>query len=193
MIGRIVVLLGCAVAWCTTGCTSSSSNGPSCTVPGGPVEGAADTHCAAPAPFDLAACHADAAATSPDAGTGSGQPPATRFGTEADDDDCKVHLSWTSTAVCKGDGVTFTVAVTNKTDGSTVTGADAYIEAFLSDIHPAPNSGASTVEDPPGTYAIGPVRFDASGRWTVRFHLFGTCDDTPLSPHSHVSFFVDVP
>lgn len=190
MIARILLLSGCALAWCTTGCTSSS-NGPSCAVPGGPVEGAADTHCAAPAPFDPAACHADAAATSADAGVE--EPAVTRFGTEADDDDCKLHLSWTATAVCRGDGVTFTLAVTNKTDGSTVTGAGAYIEAYLSDIHPAPNSGQSTIEDPPGTYAIGPVRFDAPGRWTVRFHLFGTCDDTPLSPHSHASFFLDVP
>ena len=37
-------------------------------------------------------------------------------------------------------------------------------EVFLSDSHPAPNSGAKTTEQSgTGIYAVGPIRFDASG------------------------------
>ena len=51
-----------------------------------------------------------------------------------------------------------------------------------------------THEDPLGTYKIGPIVFDKPGRWVVRFHLFGTCDDAlATSPHAHAAFFVDVP
>ena len=38
------------------------------------------------------------------------------------------------------------------------------------------------------------VRFDAKGRWTVRFHLHEECaDEAPDSPHGHIAFFIDVP
>ena len=78
--------------------------------------------------------------------------------------------------------------------GGPATGANVDIEAFLSDTHPAPNSGVHTTEGPPGTYHIGPVRFDAKGRWTVRFHLHEDCaDEAADSPHGHVAFFLDVP
>jgi hypothetical protein len=46
----------------------------------------------------------------------------------------------------------------------------------------------------PGTYSVGPVRFDQAGRWFVRFHFYETCSDAPEdSPHGHVAFWVDVP
>jgi hypothetical protein len=37
------------------------------------------------------------------------------------------------------------------------------------------------------------VRFDASGKWTVRFHFSADCADAVDSPHGHVAFFVNVP
>jgi hypothetical protein len=117
-----------------------------------------------------------------------------RYGTAADDDDCKYHVTWTASSVTLNGDVTFTAAVTKKADGSAAAGAATNIEAFLNDIHPAPNSNQTTKETTAGTYAIGPVRFDASGRWTVKFHIYETCSDIlEDSPHGHVAFYVDVP
>ena len=48
-------------------------------------------------------------------------------------------------------------------------------------------------ETSPGTYTYGPIRFDASGKWTVRFHLYEDCVDGDTSPHGHAAFFVTVP
>jgi hypothetical protein len=42
-------------------------------------------------------------------------------------------------------------------------------------------------------YEGGPLRFDQPGRWVVRFHFYESCNDSEVSPHSHVAFFVDVP
>jgi hypothetical protein len=39
----------------------------------------------------------------------------------------------------------------------------------------------------------GPLRFDRSGRWVVRFHFYEDCNDGESSPHGHIAFFVDVP
>ncbi len=39
----------------------------------------------------------------------------------------------------------------------------------------------------------GAIRFDRAGYWTVRFHVFDACVDGPLSPHSHVAFYVNAP
>jgi hypothetical protein len=79
-------------------------------------------------------------------------------------------------------------------DSSGVTGAGLDAEVFLTDKHPAPNSMQATMESGGGSYTIGPVVFDESGTWTVRFHIFENCFDTlPTSPHGHAAFFVDVP
>ncbi len=116
------------------------------------------------------------------------------YGYEADDDDCKYHVKWSATPICENAGVTFTVTVTTKTDGKPVTGAGTYIEAVLGDTHPAPDSNPTTKETTPGTYQIGPVRFDKPGQWTVRFHIHGECTDVAeTSQHGHAGFFVDVP
>ena len=48
-------------------------------------------------------------------------------------------------------------------------------------------------------YKVGPIRFDAAGNapghyWTVRFHLYEECNDSPEdSPHGHAAFYVSVP
>jgi len=117
----------------------------------------------------------------------------TNYGTEADDDDCKYHVTWSATPICENTGVTFTVTVTSKTDGKPVTGAGTLIEAVLGDTHSAPSAGKTT-ESPPGTYTIGPVIFDQPGNWTVRYHIHEECTDVAdSSQHGHAAFFITVP
>jgi hypothetical protein len=174
---------------------------------GGPVTGDADMHCVGmPAqPTSQNDCHltapADAGPAPADAGSDYG---LTMFDSEGDDDDCKYHVKWTATAISEGTNVTFTVVATNKTDGSPLTGttpttgvgvgANVYAEVYLDDTHPAPNTVQSSDETVPGTYAVGPIQFDAPGKWTVRFHFFEDCSDiADDSPHGHAAFYVDVP
>jgi hypothetical protein len=161
---------------------------------GGPVAGAADTHCTLSdggvqaQPISLASC----AATGGDAGLIDYGP--TLFNAEADDDDCKYHVRFTSTPVRRNTDVNFNVVATQKATGAAATGANLDAEVFLNDTHPAPNTTQHVTESPPGTYNLGPVRFDATGRWTVRFHLHEECsDEAEDSPHGHIAFFIDVP
>ena len=168
-----------------------SSGGPA----GGPVAGAADTHCSLPdggsrsQPVSQASC-----SLPPGADAGTTDYGDTMFNSEADDDDCKYHVKWTATAIRENSNVTFTTVATNKSTGAPATGANVDLEIFLGTTHPAPNTSVKTTEGPPGTYQTGPVQFDAKGQWTVRFHLFETCADVaPDSPHGHAAFFVDVP
>ncbi len=140
---------------------------------------------------------ASSGSTSSSSGAGGAGPTSdygpTLYGTSGDDDDCKYHVVWSSSALCENQGVTFTVKVTSKTDGSPVTGAGTLIEAVLGDTHSSPMTG-NTTEDPPGTYQIGPVIFDEPGMWTVRFHIHEECSDlSDESPHGHAAFFVNVP
>ena len=173
-----------------------SNDGGSCPSPGGPVTAAPDTHCVAPdggaivQSVDPAACHPDAG---PDGGSTTDYGP-TVDNASADDDDCKYHVSWTSTSVCESTGVVFTVVATNKTDGSPLVGGNVEAEVFLSLTHPAPTPYVTATEGPPGTYVMQPVRFDAPGEWTIRFHFHEECVDlTEDSPHGHVAFHVNVP
>ena len=158
---------------------AACSSGPQ----GGPVSGAADTHCSLPdggsrsQPTSQASCALPAGA---DAGVVDYG--ATMFNSEADDDDCKYHLKWSATAIRENTNVTFTTIASNKSTGAPATGANVDLEIFLGTAHPAPNTSVKTTEGPPGTYQTGPVQFDAKGQWTVRFHLFETCADVaPLS------------
>jgi len=146
----------------------------------------------------MASCHPDGGivmdASVPMDDAGAGTFGDTMNNAEGDDDDCKYHVKWTSTPVCEGTGgVTFTVTATKKADGSWLTGAGPDAEVFLNDTHPSPSAGKST-ETGPGVYTMGPIQFDAPGKWTVRFHFYGECDDGPAdSPHGHAAFFVNVP
>jgi hypothetical protein len=169
---------------------AACSSGPS----GGPVAGAVDTHCTLPdggvkaQPISLSSC----APTGADAGTIDYGP--TQYNSEADDDDCKYHVKWSSTGVQQNNDATFTVTATQKAAGTPATGANVDLEVFLNDTHPAPNSGQHTTENGNGTYTIGPVRFDAAGQWTIRFHLHEECaDEAPDSPHGHAAFYLHVP
>jgi hypothetical protein len=198
----------------SAGCSSSGSTGTgggggSTSGSGGPVPGPPDTHCGTKSQVtSAAACHPSPGAggsgggtsTSTGAGgtTGAGgavsEYGATLDNAVGDDDDCKYHLSWTATDIRQNTDVTFTVFATTKADEKPLAAGNLDLEAFLNDTHPAPNSGAKVTESPTGTYKIGPIRFDAPGKWTVRFHIHEDCSDlTEDSPHGHVAFFVNVP
>lgn len=207
------VAAGLATCALVVACSSSTSDTPPATTApstAAAVAGAADTHCAGKPVVvaSQAACHVEADAGhagedaghthdtdagEADAGAPADEYPATLFGSEGDDDDCKYHVKWQATAVAVGSEVTFTVVATNRNDSSPVAGAKPYAEIFLSDTHPAPNTAVKTTETSPGTYTIGPVKFDAAGKWTVRFHFNDECTDSEESPHGHVAFFVNVP
>jgi hypothetical protein len=179
------------IAAVVVACSSSSSGGVSGKT-GSAVAGAQDAHCTSVVTVDPAACTAI-----PDAGMTDGGMPSpygdTLYNAEGDDDDCKYHVKWTASPIQQGVDVTFTLAMTYKKDGSPVRMASQRLEVFLNDTHPAPNSDQKGPETSPGTYADGPIRFDAPGRWTVRFHFHEECNDAPTSPHGHAAFYVDVP
>jgi hypothetical protein len=168
----------------------SGSDGPT----GGPVSGAADQHCRESdggvrvQPVNASSC----LATGADAGTlDYGE---TMYNAEADDDDCKYHVKFTTTTVRQKTNVNFTVAATVKATGAAATGAKVLAEVYLNDTHPAPNTNQKTTEQSGGTYVVGPVQFDAPGQWNVRFHLHDDCSDEPEdSPHGHAAFFIGVP
>lgn len=164
-----------------------------CAPVGGPVKGAADTHCALP-DGGLNLTVVNPASCSSDGGTAAG---TTEYGdprdnTTAYDDDCKYKVSYDVTPVKESTDVTFTVKLTSPEDAMPVAGANPYVEAFIG-THPA-RGKVSSAEPTPGTYVIGPIQFDQKGTWTVRFHFFGTCSDVlPDSPHGHAAFNLSVP
>ncbi len=189
-----------AVLAAGAGCQDSGTGtGPT----GGPVMGPMDTHCQGTVGTPIVQvtnqgdCHPtlDLAGPQPDmAGSGGSQYGDTLYNAEGNDDDCKYHVKFTVSAVRQSTPVTFTVIGTNLTTNQPVTGANVYPEVFLSDTHPAPNAGSMTSESPPETYTVGPVKFDASGMWTVRFHFFESCSDVfDDSPHAHAAFYINVP
>jgi len=116
----------------------------------------------------------------------------TLYGVEGDDDDCKYHVSWSSSTVCENAEVVFNLHIIAKAVGGPVSAAEPQAKVFLSDTHPGSVSDQRSSEISPGHYTVGPVRFDSTGKWTVRFHLFPTDCDLPTSPHGHVAFYVDV-
>ena len=191
--------------------TTTTGGGGQSTGTGGPVDGPTDTHCGAKSQaVSAAACHpamgtgggGTGTTSSTGAGgagtTGAGGADVSEYGAtldnaEGDDDDCKYHLAWTATDIRQNTDVTFTAVVSTKTDSEPLAAGDLDLEVFLNDTHPAPNSDAKATESPTGTYKIGPIRFDAAGKWTVRFHLHEDCSDlSEDSPHGHVAFFVNV-
>ncbi len=204
--GGGALLLGGALVMLAPACSSDDSTpsdggseGGVCPPGGGAVasEAGPDDHCSGdggPIKQPATTCPTtpgDAAETDAAAETY----PEAHPGTEADDDDCKYHVSFTVTCVQRGEDATFTITVTQRTDGSALTGADPQIEATLGDTHPLPNTPAPvTTEVGGGKYTISHVRFDASGVWTVRFHFFEMCLDTEeTSKHAHVAFLINVP
>ncbi len=128
----------------------------------------------------------------------------TNYGTSAADDDCKYDVSWTSTPICENGAVYFTVTAKKRagadggpslSDEPPLTGASVDAEVEHSDcVTIAPNSGQTTVEQSPGVYKVGPIQFQKSGKWMVRFHFNACCSDDPEdSPHGHAAFWINVP
>ncbi|HEV3193543.1 MAG TPA: hypothetical protein VGY54_23705 [Polyangiaceae bacterium] len=199
-----------------SGLTDSSGNNGldagSCTNPGMAGQGAADTHCLGsdgglmvtqvmPATCDAAVG---------DDGGGGCPYGDTMDGLAGDDDDCKYHVTWSSTPICRGSApVIFTVKVTYLgTPNMPLAGAATAAEVFTttpldaggdagycdnqsSHIDPL-NLFHAMTEGPAGTYT-GPIYFDQPGQWTVRFHFNENCNDVPESPHGHAAFHVTVP
>lgn len=122
---------------------------------------------------------------------------AINVGREADDDDCKYHVSFTNTCVAVNQPVSFTLSLTRKMDGMPGSGTNpAFPEVYLADepSHLSPSNDITAREGPAGTYEIGPIVFDEPGRWVIRFHYFDTCSEVPAdSPHGHAAFYIDVP
>jgi hypothetical protein len=144
-----------------------------------------------------AACHpSDAAIAMAEAAADGGvaEFPPTLYGSEGDDDDCKYHVKFTTSCVTEDRDVTFTVTTTRTTDKAPLTKAPPDLEVLLSDTHVAPGTKQVPKETAPGVYTVAPIRFDAPGRWTVRFHFREECADLMGdSPHGHAAFYVDVP
>jgi len=207
--------LACIVAFGSTACSSSSSPASSksdatvasCTSPGKPTAGPKDSHCALDGGGTMTQSTSQSACNVGGDAGGPGTCPynATMYGQEGDDDDCKYHVTWTSTPICEGaTGVEFTVVATDLGSGTPVKGASIRAETFTTSppndagcddmsTHPSPDDFNVFNEGPTGTYT-GRVVFDQAGQWTVRFHLFENCFDVlPNSPHGHAAFHITVP
>ncbi len=206
------------------GCGSSSGGGSPTGSGAGPVSGPADKHCKGvpPQPTNQGDCHVTmppGTGAGTGAGTGGGGGSAagggggpvsdygpTMFGSEGDDDDCKYHLTWTSTPIAENQDVTFTFTGIYLATGEPnppacancpvegLSTSNTLLEVYLNTTHPAPPTNEIVTPGAAGTYSIGPIQFDAPGKWTVRFHLFELCADVLAdSPHGHAAFYVDVP
>lgn len=183
---KLLVAGGAIVGVCIFACSSDEPSG-------GLVAGAQDTHCVAPDGGQIVQEVSTTACTQADPDAGAADYGETMYNSRAADDDCKYNVSFTVTPVRKDEAFNFVVNATYRTDGGPLTGAATRAEIFLNDTHPAPNAGTNTAEGPPGTYTIGPVKLDASGRWTSRFHFFENCEDSEESPHGHAAFYIDMP
>lgn len=215
--GRVAIAILTVVVTSVPGCkgdddtTDGQAGAAMCTSAGGPVEdGAEDKHCmnAAGDPIiqDVGACLTgvpEGAAGAPGAGgaAGAGAADDEEFSVltshQGADDDCKYDVSFTNGCVELNRPVTFTVKLTTRATDKPASGARPYFpEIYLADdpSHISPSFEITAPEKPSGTYAIGPVVFDRSGRWVVRFHFYEACSDVPAdSPHAHVGFYIDVP
>lgn len=200
------------------GCSSSSSSSDAAFSTSGVVTGALDTHCKGMTPVVVSptSCAApagsDDAGAPPDDGGATSDFGETMYNASGDDDDCKYSVSYTDSPPVKlNENMSFKIVVKHLADGSAATGAVNFgdpqnlnqgvsIESFLSDTpsHVLPNTtpAMTATESPAGSgiYTISPVKFDASGRWVVRFHVFENCSDLlDDSPHGHAAFYFDVP
>lgn len=205
----LLVTTSCLVMACSSGSTDTptssdmgGASGSSCPNGGGPVPGDLDMHCTdsdgKPIVQETTAAACMDAGSEGEAAGGAPaeeeETPSLLFNSEGDDDDCKYHVKFRASCVEKNHDVTLTLHANVRADDSALIGAKPEAEIYLSDTHLAPNTHPKTTVVSNGVYTIGPVRFDQSGRWTVRFHFFESClDAREESPHGHVAFYVDVP
>jgi hypothetical protein len=197
---RLSILLPAALFGAiAAGCGSSAPAGPV----GGPVTDAGDQRCLVNGQLQaqpVGMCLPPGTGAADDAGAGDAAPGGSDFGatlynSSGYDDDCKYHVSFTSTPVQRNVGVTFTVTAEQLDPAKAATGADLFPEVYLTPTQPSP-SVPTTTETPAGSgiYKVGPIVFNAPGLWTVRFHLYENCSDARAdSPHGHIAFYIDVP
>jgi hypothetical protein len=207
---RALGLALAAILFAAQGCSSDTTAAPTdggggsggsggtdsgaCPSGGGPLPGPAPDHCMGMF-RTIGMCMKQPADGGGMATDGGDTFPEPSVGTSDNDDDCKYSVSFTNDCVQEGNpGTTFTVTLKSATGTmALVPMAKAYVEAFLTENHPAGGSNDST-EPSPGVYNIGPVVFDKPGKWTVRFHFFAGCSDTfEDSPHAYAAFFINVP
>lgn len=220
---RSTVLLLSGIAAAVPACDGDDDDhGPlvnnlECSGKGGPVKGPDDDHCidskGDPIVQSIGECstgageggaggahgheEAGAGGSHADEGHEEDEEHPVLYGSHAADDDCKYDVAFTTTCVEVNKPVTFTLTLKELATGKAASGAKpASPEVFLADdpSHISPSINIKAPEDPDGTYAIGPILFDRSGRWVIRFHYFETCSDvTEDSPHGHAAFYIDVP
>jgi hypothetical protein len=120
----------------------------------------------------------------------------TLHGNEGDDDQCKYHVKVAVDNTAENQDVNFTLNATNLGDGSPVKDNDPTpaVDVFLTAMHLAPKTDVKSMMTSPGTFKVGPVRFDQCGEWTARFHFFNHCgNDFTDSPYASIAFYVNVP
>lgn len=194
---RFRTLVLCALAG-AVGCTNNTTSTPAdmtALSPGGFISGAVDTHCVIDGGMTMNPTSQASCKYKPDGG-GDAAPDYgdTMYNSEGNDDDCKYHVKVTSIPVYQSTDTTFTVVATRTVDGMPLTGAGTMAEVFLGDTHSGITANMTTTESPPGTYKVGPVQFDKSGKWTIRFHFYEDCYDyADDSPHGHAAFYVNIP
>jgi hypothetical protein len=161
---------------------------------GGPVAGPLDRHC-----YDDGGSNfisVDPTMCTIDAGADNGGFGDTMNNSAGNDDDCKYFVSFTTSGgICKGSGVYFTTSLKDSIMMQPVPHAtNVRPEVFnTTTMAPVNTSTSMTSETAAGVYKIGPITFPSSGGYTVRFHFFENCTDTPSSPHGHAAFFINVP
>ena len=129
-----------------------------------------------------------------DGGVASSDYGPTMYGSAGDDDDCKYFVSWTATPIKENADTYFTVTALRLFDMMPARCAGVRPDVSLSISHGAPAPRNPSTEIAPGIYQVGPIKFDAAGTWTVRFHFFEECSDAREdSPHGHAAFYVKVP
>jgi hypothetical protein len=181
----------------SSGSSGAGGGGGACASPGGPATGPADLHCEGDSGRIVQAtgkCVTGAV----DAGSGGGGAeetlPGPWGGTSAADDDCKYDVNYTVTPICENQDVTFTITLKSRVDQTLVKGAEPDLEVLDPNGIPAAEGNQHFTEKSDGVYEVTGIRFNKKGKWTVRFHFFETCSDTPEdSPHGHAAFFIDVP
>ncbi len=115
----------------------------------------------------------------------------TMYGSAGDDDDCKYFVSWTATPITENADTFFTVTALRLADMTPASCAGVRPDVSLSISHGVPAPPNPSTEIAPGVYKVGPIKFDAAGTWTVRFHFFEECSDNQEdSPHGHAAFYV---
>ncbi len=167
------------------------------TCAGGPVTGAQDKHCFDDGGAEFIAV--DPSQCTVDAGGDDGGPEFgdTMYNTSGNDDDCKYAVSFTIPGgICDMGNTSFVVTLKDALTNQGIPGASAVRpEVFKNDAANTPvNTSASMTTDMGGgVYKIGPIKFPSSGSYTIRFHFYEDCTDTPSSPHGHAAFFLNVP